>query len=150
MEIRKLQNHEDAPIDLLLQADPSERQIRKYLERGSCFIALLSDSVIGECVLLPTRPGTAELVNIAVSAPHQGKGIGKKLVLHAIEQARLQGSHAIEIGTGNSSIDQIALYQKCGFRITGIDRDYFIRHYEEKIYENGIQCVDMVRLAMDL
>jgi hypothetical protein len=44
----------------------------------------------------------------------------------------------------------LALYQKCGFRIVGVDLDFFIRHYPEKIYENGIQCRDMIRLSLDL
>jgi ribosomal protein S18 acetylase RimI-like enzyme len=58
--------------------------------------------------------------------------------------------HTLEVGTGNSSIGQLALYQKCGFRITGIDYNYFIRHYDEPIFENGIPCRDMIRLAIDL
>lgn len=56
----------------------------------------------------------------------------------------------MEIGTGNSSIAPLILCQKCGFRITGIDRDFFIRHYSEEIFENGIQCKDMIRLSKDL
>ncbi len=34
--------------------------------------------------------------------------------------------------------------------MTGIDKDFFVRHYEEAIFENGIQVVDMVRLSQDL
>lgn len=70
--------------------------------------------------------------------------------MDAIEQAKREGYQKIEIGTGNSSIHQLALYQKCGFRITGIDQDFFIRNYEEEIYENGIQCRDMIRLTLYL
>jgi GNAT superfamily N-acetyltransferase len=55
---------------------------------------------------LPTRPETAELVNIAVKEDLQGKGIGRQLVMHAIETAKSQGFKTIEIGTGNSSIGQ--------------------------------------------
>lgn len=76
--------------------------------------------------------------------------IGKQLVLHAIQTAKTRGYRTIEIGTGNSGIGQLALYQKCGFRIVGVDIDFFIRHYSEVIYENGIQCRDMVRLSQDL
>ncbi|WP_390620959.1 GNAT family N-acetyltransferase [Brevibacillus massiliensis] len=101
-------------------------------------------------VLLPTRPGTVELVNIAVDEQHKGKGIGKRLVTHAIQQAKFKGYKTIEVGTGNSSIGQLALYQKCRFRITGIDRDLFVRHYPQEIFEQGIQCRDMVRLSRDL
>lgn len=91
-----------------------------------------------------------ELVNIAVKESEQGKGLGKQLVIHAIEVAKSKGYRTIEVGTGNSSIGQIALYQKCGFRITGVDIDFFIRHYSEAIFENGIQCRDMVRFSQDL
>lgn len=89
--------------------------------------------------MLPTRPGTVELVNIAVAKEKQGKGLGKQLVHHAKQNAKTQGYKTMEVGTGNSSISQLILYQKCGFRITGIDRDFFIRHYSEKIFENGIR-----------
>ncbi|SFC35396.1 Acetyltransferase (GNAT) family protein [Bacillus sp. OV322] len=101
-------------------------------------------------MLLPTRPETAELVNVAVAKEKRGKGIGKELVMHAIKSAKEKGYKTIEAGTGNSSIDQLALYQKCGFRMNSIDRDFFIKHYHEEIYENGIQCRDMVRLSQDL
>ena len=77
-------------------------------------------------------------------------GIGKKLILYSIEKAREEKAKIIEIGTGNSSINQLLLYQRCGFRITGIDRDFFVSHYKEEIYENGIQCRDMIRLSLDL
>lgn len=64
--------------------------------------------------------------------------------------ARGQGAKTLEIGTGNSSLNQLGLYQKCGFRIIGVDKDFFTRHYEDEIVENGIICRDMIRLSMDL
>lgn len=70
--------------------------------------------------------------------------------MNAIQTAKSKGYKTIEVGTGNSSIGQLALYQKCGFRITGIDMDFFIKHYPEEIFENGIQCRDMVRLSQYL
>ncbi|MNI90995.1 putative N-acetyltransferase YvbK [compost metagenome] len=89
-------------------------------------------------------------MNIAIDESVQGKGYGKKLVRHAIETARVSGYKTIEVGTGNSGIGQLSLYQKCGFRITGVDCDFFIRHYAEPIYENGIQCRDMIRMQQNL
>ncbi|MBS4199232.1 GNAT family N-acetyltransferase [Bacillus sp. FJAT-49732] len=150
MNIRKLNVNEQPPINLLLLADPSYELISEYLSRGECFVAEVNHNIIGVFVLLPTRPSTVELVNVAVAEEFHGKGIGKQLVLDAIQRAKLFGYTTIEIGTANSSINQLALYQKCGFRITGIDKDFFIKHYHEAIYENGIQAVDMVRLSLDL
>ncbi|QED47922.1 GNAT family N-acetyltransferase [Cytobacillus dafuensis] len=150
MQLRILAIDEKPPIDLLLLADPSIEMIEEYIHKGDCYVSEWDGSIQGVFVLLSTRPGIVELVNVAVSKEHQGKGYGKKLVLAAIDIAKSKGYKTIEVGTGNSSIDQLALYQKCGFRMMWIDKDFFIRHYNELIYENGIQCVDMVRLSMDL
>jgi ribosomal protein S18 acetylase RimI-like enzyme len=142
--------NEEYPMSLLLLADPSEKLVKEYLKRGQCYIFEKDDKTIGVYVLLPTRPETVELVNIAVAEHYQTNGIGKALVLDAIEKAKHHGYKIIEVGTGNSSIGQLAMYQKCGFRITGVDRDFFTIHYEEEIVENGIVCVDMIRLTKQL
>ncbi|ATI58900.1 GNAT family N-acetyltransferase [Bacillus cereus] len=141
---------EAIPKSLLLLADPSERQIATYVQRGLTYVAKQGRSVIGVYVLLETRPKTMEIMNIAVAEHLQGKGIGKKLLRHAVETAKGYGMSKLEVGTGNSSVSQLALYQKCGFRIFSIDFDYFSKHYEEEIIENGIVCRDMIRLAMEL
>lgn len=150
MDIQTLQANDEAPIDLLLLADPSKEQVEKYLEQGQCYIAKEAENITAVYVLQPISPGIIELKNIAVGEAEQGKGIGKHLISHAIKTARFQGYHTIEVGTGNSSIGQLALYQKCGFRITEVDKDFFMKHYDEKIVENGIVCRDMIRLAMEL
>lgn len=147
--ICRLDDIEDIPYELLLLADPSRSAIEDYMNRGICYICKI-DEIVGIYVLIKTRPNTMELVNIAVKENMQGKGIGKKLVLHAILIGKEEGVKTLEIGTGNSSLEQLALYQKCGFRIVGVDKDFFIRHYEEDIMENGIRCRDMIRLSMDL
>ncbi|HGH7179428.1 GNAT family N-acetyltransferase [Bacillus cereus] len=141
---------EAIPKSLLLLADPSERQINTYVQRGLTYVAKQEDRVVGVYVLLETRPKTMEIMNIAVVEYMQGKGIGKKLLKHAVETAKGYGMSKLEVGTGNSSVSQLALYQKCGFRIFSIDFDYFSKHYEEEIIENGIVCRDMIRLAMEL
>lgn len=149
MNIRRLAVGEEPPMNLLLLADPSKEKVEEYLQKGSCYV-LGEEEVVGVYVLLEISPNTVEIMNVAVSEEMQGKGLGKKLILDAIEKAKVAGYERIVIGTGNSSLNQLALYQKCGFRITAIDRDFFIRNYEEEIYENGIQCVDMIRLSLDL
>jgi len=148
--IRKLQPDEAPPMDLLMSADPSRKIIEAYLTRAECFVMENQNQLIGAYVLLPTRPETIELVNIAVQENFQNKGIGKQLIRHALERAKEQGFQMLEVGTGNSSIAQLAFYQKCGFRITGVDKDFFIEHYEEELMENGIPCRDMIRLSKSL
>ncbi|WP_172256618.1 GNAT family N-acetyltransferase [Saccharibacillus deserti] len=150
LTLRPLAPNEPPPLDLLLLADPSRSIVEDYLRRGTCFLADDGIRIAGVFVLLPTRPETVELVNVAVDETLHGQGIGKILVLHAIEMSREAGYRTIELGTGNSGIGQLALYQKCGFRIIGVDPDFFVRHYDEEIYENGIRCRDMIRLSLHL
>jgi ribosomal protein S18 acetylase RimI-like enzyme len=148
--VEKLNNKDEVPYELLLLADPSRDIVDEYLQRGQCFVAYINHKVVGAYVMIKTRPLTLELVNIAVSEEYQGRGIGKTLVFSAIDIAKKENAKVLEVGTGNSSISQLALYQKCGFRIVSIDRDFFIKHYNDKIHENGIQCIDMIRLSIDL
>jgi ribosomal protein S18 acetylase RimI-like enzyme len=147
MEIRRLHENEPLPMDLLLEADPSEELVLEYSAIGYCYIAEQQGKRMGVYVLLPLDGDAIEIKNIAVAASERGKGYGKLLLKHALSEAgRLQYSQ-VEIGTGNSSFGQLALYQKCGFRIDSVDRDFFVRHYPEPIFENGIQCRDLLRLV---
>jgi ribosomal protein S18 acetylase RimI-like enzyme len=141
---------ETPPWELLLLADPSRARVEAYLERGHCYLAFLGDALVGEFVLAQIVPEGWELMNVAVSEGRQGQGLGKQLVQAAIAQARELGAATLEVGTGNSSLAQLALYQKCGFRMVGVERDFFIRHYDHEIIENGIRCTDMIRLALPL
>jgi ribosomal protein S18 acetylase RimI-like enzyme len=150
LRIRPLGRDDSVPYDLLLSADPNRALVDAYVKRGATYVAETDEGLVGVYVLIDTRPDTMELVNVAVADAFQGRGIGKRLVLHAIESARAAGVKTLEVGTGSTGVTQLALYQKCGFRMVGIDRDFFVRHYDEPIYENGMQLLDMVRLAMDL
>ena len=150
MNIRRLHPEHEPPLDLLLTADPSEKLVNDYLERGQCYTAEIDRRIAGVYVLLPTRPESGRARQYRRQRRSAGKRNRRQLVMHAIETAKAQGFKTIEIGTGNSSIGQLALYQKCGFRITGIDRNFFLRHYEKPIYEKYMRCIDMIRLSLDL
>jgi len=140
---------EEVPIDLLLLADPSEEMIDEYIRTGITFLAKHHSEIVGVLVLLKTRPYTMEIMNIAVYEKYQNKGVGKRLIMKAIEYAKNCMMKTLEIGTGNPGIIQIMLYQKCGFRITGVELDHFRKHYKEKIFENGIECRDMIRMRIE-
>ncbi|MGD6886784.1 GNAT family N-acetyltransferase [Staphylococcus shinii] len=145
--IERLKSIDDTPTDLLLLADPSKNLILEYLKNGECFIYKENDETLGCYVLQEINKNKIELVNIAVLESKQGLGIGKKLLANAFDYAKDKGYKEIEVGTGNSSIGQIAFYQKMGFRMCEIDIGFYDRNYTEKIYENGIPCKDMIRFT---
>jgi hypothetical protein len=53
------------------------------------------------------------------------------------------------VGTTNSSIDNIAFYQKLGFRMAEIKRDFF-KAYLTPIFENGIRALDKIVFKKEL
>jgi ribosomal protein S18 acetylase RimI-like enzyme len=132
---------------LLLTADPDELAVTDYCQQGKIFTINSDDQVVAVAVV--TNHGLEfELINIAVAEPYQGLGIGKSLVNHAIEFARNSSAKSIIVGTGNSSLQQLGLYQKCGFRLSHVISNYFAS-YQPPIVENGIACLDMVVLKID-
>lgn len=150
MEYAFTETRNQQVYDLLLLADPSLAMINDYLPRSRVLSAQNNGRIIGVAVLLPTHPRCLEIINIAVDNEFQGQGIGQTLLNKSIEYTKDAGYLRVEIGTGNSSLAQLRLYQKMGFKISHIDTDYFVRNYPEPIFENGIQCTDMIRLVQDI
>lgn len=138
----------DAPMALLLLADPSERKVRAYLPTARCFAALQNGSIAGVCAVVPRVQGSHELMNIAVDPARQQRGIGTQLLAHVIDTYRREGAARLEVGTGAFGYP-LAFYQRHGFRAFQVDRDFFLRNYDEAIIEDGIQHRDMLRLAID-
>ena len=141
---------QNPPWDLLLLADPSRDRIEQYVYGGQCYLAQSGEKIIGALVLLAVSREVMEVMNISVAKVWQGRGIGRQLLRHAVKVAKDEGYSRLRIATGNSSIGQMALYQQEGFELSHIDKDYFVRHYPEPIFENGIQCRHRVVLEQAL
>jgi ribosomal protein S18 acetylase RimI-like enzyme len=149
LKIRKTENKSEIPFELLLEADPSREMLDHNLQNGDCYLGFDGDELVGAYVLNNTKLFTWEVSCLAVKASYRKKGYGKFLLLDAIKRAKVLGAKFIEIGTGNSNFNQLALYQKCGFRITHVYKDFFLKNYKNPIFENGIRIADMIRLTID-
>lgn len=137
----------NAPMELLLLADPSEEKVRSYLSTSNCFVASIDSIAVGACVVQPRSIDTYELMSIAVHIAHQKSGYGTALLKWVIDFSRHAGARQIEVGTGTFGY-QLAFYQRHGFRVTSIDRNFFVENYSEPIFEHGIQLFDMLRLTL--
>jgi len=135
-------------LSLLLLADPNEESVKQYVGNSEIFIASSGQLKVGVAVL-SINDNDYELKNIAVHPKYQKKGIAKALIDTVKNRAKKLGAKTLIVGTGNSSFDQLALYQKCGFRISAL-RPNFFATYDPPIYENGIHCIDMVVLKAEL
>lgn len=140
---------EQAPMALLLEADPSIALIAGYLRDGHCVVARLGEATVGVYVIKALTADTWELMNIAVAPEHRGQGIGALLLRHAIDQARQLGAQRLELGTGSFG-HPLTFYQRAGFRVVAVEPDYFLTHYPEPLFESGLQHRDRLRLALAL
>jgi aminoglycoside 6'-N-acetyltransferase I len=133
---------------LLLLADPSKEKIDNYLTKSDCFVLEFNMKIIGVLVLQKLNETSLEIMNIAISVKYQNKGFGRKLIEHVLNQSKNEKKHRFIICTGNSSIGQLALYQKLGFSIFDIKYNYFIKNYNSPVFENDILCSHKICLEL--
>ncbi|MCC7023706.1 MAG: GNAT family N-acetyltransferase [Thermomicrobiales bacterium] len=135
-------------LPLLLLAD-EPGPLRAYLHDGDLYV--LCDEAgnpVGVTLTLPhpEEPGTVELKAVAVAATHHNRGLGQRMLRGVLDDLRARGARRTIVGTSNAGIGQIAFYQKAGFRLWQIERDYFTpeKGYDPDERENGLPHRDMV------
>lgn len=133
------------PMHLLLLADPDATCIRSYLPMCRAFV--IADPPVGVLLLRPRTARVWEIMNLAVDPLLVRKGLGSRLISHAIRIARGDGARCIEVGTGNSSLGPLAFYRSHGFRVVRVIEGHF-DSYSPPIIENGNPCRDLVRLEL--
>lgn len=138
------------PYHLLLIADPARELVDAYLKESTTVVASLVGAIIGVVVLFPLTSDMLEIKNIAVQPEWAGRGIGTALLETAFQYAKARNHKSIRVGTANSSLGPLRLYQKLGFQVTGIKHGFFTDNYAEPIYEDGIQAIDMILLEKAL
>lgn len=137
-------------VPLLLQAEESEGALRWSLANlvDAVYRADEDGALVGAATM-QWRKDPCEIMELAVAPERQGQGIGRQIVAWLVAEARRRGKSAVLVGTANSSVDNIAFYQKCGFRMDHIRKDYFW-YYRKPVYENGIQIRDMLVFRYEL
>lgn len=139
-------------MELLLLADESEQQVRRYLDSGDLYVYSLEQATVGLILTIPLESGVVELKAVAVRSSRQAQGIGKQMLAAVLADLQRCGWQRAVVGTASSGIGQLAYYQKAGFRLSRIERDYFTlaRGYPALMIENGIRVIDMVWMDKDL
>ena len=139
----------EAVIDILLLAEPSRRALEWSLSHMSDTVYRLDvDGIVRGAATVRWRD-PCEIIELAVAPDSQGKGYGRQLVHWIVAEAKGRGLVRILVGTSNASIGNIRFYQRCGFRMDHVRRDYFW-YYREPIFENGIQARDLLMFSFDL
>ena len=140
----------EIPYDLLLLSDDSKEAIDKNLHNGELYTCKLDDKVIASFILKIVSEGVLEIKNIAVNENLQGKGIGTVLLNFIKEEAGKRGLRELWVGTCDQCSLEIKFYEKSGFVVSDVRKHFFLDNYDQPIYENGKQIIDMVILKMNL
>src|SRR6185295_8493247 len=137
-------------IPMLHDADEDDTHIANAIAdaANTAYTAFVDDEYVG-AVLMHWQPDESEIIYIAIRSGERGKGYGKALIAGLVELARQQPTQSLIVGTANSSLDNISFYQKCGFRMDSVRKDYF-NYFQMPVYEHGIMMRDMLVLRHDL
>jgi multimeric flavodoxin WrbA/GNAT superfamily N-acetyltransferase len=147
MNIVIIENNKKDFLELLLLADEQESMIDKYLERGVLF-ALYDGDLKSICVVTDEGSGVYEIQSLATYEQFQGKGYGKHLVGYVCNEYKDKGKTML-VGTGDVPWI-VSFYERCGFTLSHRLENYFIEHYDEPMFDAGVQLKDKVYLKMDL
>jgi len=66
------------------------------------------------------RSPSALIDELVVAKEYQGKGVGKQLVLAAIEECKQLGCCEVEVSTEKTNDEAREFYKKCGFEESGM------------------------------
>lgn len=149
-QINKLSKITDEHWRLLLLADPSKRLVKQYLKLGEAFEVRKDNQLVAIIVIQKITPAKLEIKNIAVDPKFENRGIATQLLHYVLHWAKQHHYEQIQIGTGSTSFKQLYLYQKVGFRVTRVIKDFFLENYSRPIYENGLTLRDMIILSINL
>lgn len=147
-KIQLLDPKEPVPWDLLLLADPSKEMIQDYLPDSQLLVYRLEE-IVGVLVYQGISENEVEIKNLAVAPAYQNQKIASQLLTAFFKEVQGKYQSAL-VKTGEYPPTPLALYQKFGFEIVGVQKDYFVIHLPEPIFEDGKQLKDQIILRKKL
>ena len=110
---------------------------------NTTYAAYQATELVGAAIL--RWSDNSEIEVLSVDRGKRGQGIGKDIISALIEEARNKNAASLLVGTSSMSLENIMFYQKCGFRMSHVRRDYFVNTYPEQTWEwRGVPLRDMI------
>lgn len=103
--------------------EKTDSDLRGMLEtRNGCFlVAQVGDDCAGFVTWGPFRAGDGykHTAEHSIITAKSGQGIGRALILEALQQTQAQGIHVMVAAMGNENTAAVAFHQKMGFAMSG-------------------------------
>jgi GNAT superfamily N-acetyltransferase len=89
---------------------------------GKIYFATVGERCVGCCALLPMSNNEFEIAKVAVTESYQERGIGRKLMVAAIEAGRNAGARRLYLECNHTLTSAMRLYLAVGFKHLPPDR----------------------------
>jgi len=92
--------------------------VESYQMRGGLFDVLIDEGgeIVGTVGLFAVTSDRCELRKMYLARRARKRGHGKRLLEHALKEARAMGFHRLELETAAVLVKAIALYERYGFQ----------------------------------
>jgi ribosomal protein S18 acetylase RimI-like enzyme len=125
--LRALKDH---PESLLIDYDEAkaqpEEQAEKQFVNRVIFGAFEAGQLVGYCGLNRYQGKKVRhkgsVGGVYVAPEMRGKGVARRMITEAINEARLQGIELLHISANNSHASTVGLYKSLGFEAYGIEK----------------------------
>ena len=146
VEVKKISAGKKAYLPLLLEADPSEAMIDKYLESSEMYVLSAHGRPVSVAVIGAAGEDCFELYNLATEKDARGKGYASELVRHLLRLYKPMGS-ALRVGTSKG---QMPFYEKLGFRYMCTREGFFENeNYDPAMFdEPGLRDMEVLELKL--
>ncbi len=99
----------------------------------SLWLVAVEDGVVAGYIGSQTVLGEADMMNVAVSANHRRKGIGRALVNALIDRLRENNAYSLTLEVRASNDAAIRLYDSMGFEMVGRRPGYYTAPKEDAL-----------------
>lgn len=123
------------PLDEIMLSNPEEYIIEKG---GKIFFVEYNGDLVGTVALIKEGDGIYELAKMAVSEEYRGLGLGRKLCVHALNEAQKLNASKVILYTNSALKPAITLYLSLGFEyVQNESNDYKRADVKMEVYFNG-------------
>ena len=146
LEVRKISAGKKAYLPLLLEADPSEKMIDKYLEKSEMYVLMINGQAAAVAVVGQVDEQVCELYNLATAPDMRGKGYASRLVRHLI---RLYQPRCKRMLVGTSK-PLMSFYERFGFKYSFTREGFFLDEGYAGVQfdEEDLQDMQVLELAL--
>lgn len=94
---------------------------------GQIFLAKIGDEIVGTSALIHDGDGVYELAKMGVTPKAQGLGLGKKLCIITIEEAKSRKAKSLYLLSNTALKPAISIYKSIGFVEVPIEKTFYER-----------------------